>query len=220
MGNWWSLMGKYHLGNDFATSWSHYKSVLPQGSWRAYNPTPTRRSLKHCGTGTVALWHWEGARNLPQAPQLVFFSVSCGEIQIILLATGHAVWISDLTTVNQEVIGSVGQPPIHDFPWNCCLSSGTLGFLAPCFSSALSSGKYKSLALLCAVAVTCNSVCCIFSRLVPSILERCAAWMQKNLRHPVLKWLVESIIPRKLCAPTALMGASWFDRSGAVTGRV
>ena len=127
----------------------------------------------------VALWHWEGARNLLQAPQLVFFSASCGEIQIILLATGHAVWISDLTTVNQEVIGSVGQPPIHDFPWNCCLSSATPGFLAPCFSSALSSGKYKSLALLCAVAVTCNSVCCIFSRLVPSILERCAAWMQK-----------------------------------------
>ena len=67
MGNWWSLMGKYHLGNDFATSWSHYKSVLPQGSWRAYNPTPTRRSLKHCGTGTVALGRCQKSSSGPTA---------------------------------------------------------------------------------------------------------------------------------------------------------
>ena len=77
-------------------------------------PRPGGRS-SIVALGSVALWHWEGARNLPQAPQFGFLSVSCVGIQFKLLATGNTDGISDLTMANQEVIGSVGQAPIHDF---------------------------------------------------------------------------------------------------------
>ena len=222
MGNWWSLMGKYHLGNDFATSWSHYKSVLPWGSWRAYNPTPTRRSLKHCGA--VALGRCQKSSSGPTAS---FF-------------LGLLWWNPNYTLGNRPCSLNIwfdhGEPRGH---WECwaaanswlpmkeghyCLSSATPGFLAPCFSSALSSGNYKSLALLCADSCSCSSnlqLCLLHFLPARAQHFRAVCGMDaKNLRHPVLKWLVESIIPRKLCAPPALMGASWFDRSGAVTGRV
>ena len=151
---------------------TYYQSVLPWARWRAYNPTPGQEVARPMWHSALSTWECEGARNLPQAPQFGFLSVSCGGIQSKLLATGNTDGISDLTMVNQEVIGSVGQAPIHDFlgktATSVCANSSLFvprhaSFPSFFYLSWSRLGNDKSLALLLAPAATCSFVCCILS---------------------------------------------------------